>query len=137
MRKRKIFILVLSFILVGSCLSGCKNSSEKMEYKLTVTGETQESGVISYLGYEMNVYKNLAGNPCGDCADQPVSVYVGTEAKDVVDAIVQAVERADDIWKVKEQTDSEIILIEKEAGTADKPESPSAPEGLDITGEEL
>ena len=135
MKMEKIFLvttLVIILILSVSC-----DTDKKEEYKIIVSGEVKESGVIAYLGYEMNVYKDLASNPCGTCADQPISVYVGVSAEDIVDAIGKAIIRADDIWTVEEQSGNEITLIEKEAGTADKTEKPTAPKGLTIEGEVL
>ena len=56
--------------------------------------------MISYLGYEMNVYEDEASNPCGDCAYQPVSFYVGADGTEVAEKLSEAITRADDVWEV-------------------------------------
>lgn len=135
--SKMLFIIILVSMIFG-VLSGCsalKKPTEKATYTLKLSGKVNESGVINYAGYEMNVYKNLASNPCGTCADQPVSVYAGTSAEDVAKAIGKATTRADDIWKVKEIKGGTIVFEEKTIGQSKVPGKPSAPAGLSISGE--
>ena len=82
----------------------------------------------------MNVYQDQASNPCGDCPDQPVSIYVGTGTAETVEAMAEAVRRADDIWEVTETTDSSLTLKEKTPGSVTEEPELSAPEGLTLTG---
>lgn len=138
---KKVFLVSVVLLLL---LTGCQQSgkeakasdfSEKATYTLTLSGALEEAGYISYAGYEMNVYEDQASNPCGDCELQPVSVLKGADAKEVAQAIVNAVEKQDTTWDVKESTDTTVTLIEKKAGDTTEPEAPEAPAGLTITGE--
>lgn len=130
--NRWTFVLIMA--MIATLFAGC-GSNEPAVYTIHLSGAVEEAGVISYAGYEMNVYKDYASNSCGDCAEQPVSVYAGADAAEVADAISRAITRADDIWTVVEQTDDTVVLEEKVAGTAGKFDAPSAPAGLTITGE--
>lgn len=139
--KKSSFIVMMIVLMMTftSCsikdLSIGKKSTQKAEYIITLSGKVKESGVISYAGYEMNVYKNPASNPCGDCKYQPISVYVGADANQIAKAIGSAVKRANDKWIVKEVKGGKVTLEEKTKGQTDKPETPSAPSGITITGE--
>ncbi len=139
MRKKLIYGLfagLLLFFMVGCATEGKSTAqlTQKATYKITLAGKASEPGVLSYAGYEMNVYKDQASNPCGDCPDQPVSFFVGTSAKEVVGKLAEATKKADDLWDVQETTDSSITLVEKEIGTTKTPEKPSAPAGLAVEG---
>lgn len=123
-------IIVLFFSLL---FMGC-GSSQKSLYTLEVSGVLKAAGVIDYVGLEMNVYKDVSSNPCGACADQPVSVYVGATAEEVAATMAEAITRADDIWVVLEQEGGILKLEEKKAGEAPAPQDPQGPEGLTISG---
>lgn len=138
MRKLVLSSVVLLFLLTG-CQGGEQESasdvSQKATYTLALSGALEESGYISYAGYEMNVYADQASNPCGECQLQPISVLKGADAKMVTEAIVQSIEKEDYLWDVQESTENTVILVEKEAGETKEPEAPEAPAGLTITGE--
>ncbi len=138
---KKIIVLLIAIMACASLLMACDSETEttassdtKAEYILELSGTLEESGVLSYAGYDMNVYEDQASNPCGDCEYQPVSVLKGYTAEQVTEAIIEAIERADDLWEVESSTDTSVTLIEKEAGTCEEPDDPEAPEGLTITG---
>ena len=138
--KKRFRILIFCFIVMLSAVTvflfaGCQPSSA--EYTITVKGSAAEAGVIQYAGLEMNVYQDQASNPCGDCPDQPVSIYVGTDAAETAKAMAEAVSRADDIWEVESCSDGVLILKEKEeeSGTINREPELSAPEGLELTGD--
>lgn len=133
-----ICLLIICLILINFTTLlpiSTKKLTQKGVYTLLISGEVKQAGVIDYAGYEMNVYKDFSTNPCGDCTKQPVSVYAGTNAKDVILSIAKAVKRADDIWEVQSVTSNKIVLIEKKIGSTKKPDNPSAPSGLSISGE--
>ncbi|ATW25592.1 hypothetical protein [Candidatus Formimonas warabiya] len=135
MRKKMISFLY-GLLLLGSCflLVACQGQpTEKATYQLDLSG-TVQAGVIDYLGLEMNVYRDAQSNPCGDCPDQPVSVYAGAGAEEVAGALAEAVKRADDIWVVKSLKGTTLLLEEKNIGTAKEPAPPEAPPGLTIRG---
>ena len=125
-------------LLLGICVlaSACQEQPRvaKATYVLVLQGQVKESGVIQYLDKEMNVYQDFRSNPCGDCQEQPVSVYVGATAPEVTAALAKAIQRADDIWVVKEVQDARLVLEEKNPGEGVKPAEPSAPAGLRIQG---
>lgn len=136
MRKKMIsFLYVLLFLGICFLLAACQGQpKEKAAYQLDLSGTVQQAGVINYLGLEMNVYRDVQSNPCGDCPDQPVSVYAGTGAEEVAGALAEAVKRADDIWAVKSLKGTTLLLEEKNIGTAKEPAPPEAPPGLTIQG---
>ena len=113
--QTKKFYGILAAVLLILCLAGC--GSRQVQYQITVSGTAEESGVISYLGYEMNVYEDEAGNPCGDCAYQPVSFYRGADAAEVAQKLSEAITRADDVWEVVSCEDGVLTVQEKEPGT--------------------
>ncbi|MGC4017839.1 MAG: hypothetical protein QM793_00400 [Muricomes sp.] len=80
-----------ALLIAGSvfALSGCGNSA--VEYQITVEGTLEEAGVVSCLGYDINVYADQASNPCGGCTKQPVHLFVGDSAQDVVEAIQESI----------------------------------------------
>jgi iron complex transport system substrate-binding protein len=84
----------------------------------------------------MNVYLDAATNPCGDCEDQPVSVYVGADALTVAAALKQAIEVdfPNGDWAADDLDGQTLILIPAEGITPEEPEPPTAPEGLTIKG---
>lgn len=129
--------LLVALIIFFSLLQvGCgKKLTEKATYIIAVKGTVEEAGVIEFAGYEMNVYKDLAANSCGTCDDQPVSIYVGAEEQDVLEAIEKLIERTDDIWIIKGKDSNSIVLEEKTIGEAEKPKNISAPKGLTLKGE--
>ena len=81
---------VLLCVLLLACSCG-QEKNEKAVYTITAEGSAEESGVITFAGMDMNVYRDPASNPCGDCPDQPVSIYVGTGAEDTIAAMAEAV----------------------------------------------
>lgn len=128
--------LTAILLLPASCLlAGCRPSAA--EYTITVSGRAEESGVIEYAGLEMNVYQDQASNPCGDCPDQPVSIYVGASASDTAEAMAEAIRRADDVWKVESCSHGVLVLKEKksEAGSTEREPALSSPEGLKLSGD--
>ena len=70
----------------------------------------------------MNVYEDEAGNPCGDCAYQPVSFYRGADAAEVAQKLSEAITRADDVWEVVSCEDG--VLTVQEKGTRDSAGDP-------------
>jgi hypothetical protein len=134
-RKIKAAAVIAAALVLAAVLCGCGKSAA--EYTITVKGSAQESGVIEYAGLEMNVYQDQASNPCGDCPDQPVSIYVGTSADDTAKSMSEAVTRADDVWEVESCRGGVLKLKEKEdsAGTNEKEPELSAPKGLTLTGD--
>ncbi len=136
--RRRMHVLAAAVILLCVLLLACSCGQEKNEkavYTITAEGSAEESGVITFAGMDMNVYRDPASNPCGDCPDQPVSIYVGTGAEDTIAAMAEAVERADDIWEVTENSGTKLVLQEKTAGSVTKEPELSAPAGLTLTGE--
>ena len=134
-KLRKTAVIITVLLTIVFVFSGCGTSAA--EYTITVEGSAEESGVIDYAGMEMNVYQDQASNPCGDCPDQPVSIYVGTSAEGTADAMAEAIERADDVWEVVSCKDGVLKLKEKEdsAGTTTEEPELSGPAGLKLTGE--
>lgn len=127
--------LLLLILLLSILTAACRPSAAL--YTITVKGSPETSGVIEYAGLEMNVYQDPASNPCGDCPDQPVSIYAGTDAEETAKAMAEAVRRADDIWEVESCGKGVLVLKEKEseAGTISEEPALSAPEGLELTGD--
>lgn len=138
-RGLAVLLSVMLIMAVAGCSDSApattENKTQTAEYTLSLSGQVEKAGVISYAGLEMNVYADQASNPCGDCADQPVSVLAGATAQEVVQAIAKAIDRADDIWVVKEARGETIVLVEKVPGRTTEPAAPSAPAGLKIKGE--
>ncbi|HIT89185.1 MAG TPA: ABC transporter substrate-binding protein [Candidatus Merdenecus merdavium] len=130
--RRVLTLLILSSSLYF--LSSC-GEKEPIEYKIQVEGQLEEGGVLEYLDYSMSVYEDLASNSCGTCADQPVCLYVGEGETVIVNRLSEAIERADDLWMVKEMGDDFLILKEKEVGTVKEIGNLEAPEGVTLTGE--
>ena len=131
----KKFAPILLLLLMSILTAGFQPSAAR--YTITVEGSAEKTGVIEYAGLEMNVYQDQASNPCGDCPDQPVSIYAGTDAADTAKAMAEAVRRADDIWEVESCREGVLVLKEKksEAGSISEEPSLSAPEGLELTGD--
>ena len=104
----------------------------RLLYELTITGTAESAGLVSFLDYAINVYKDEASNSCGDCEDQPPHLYVGATAEEAVEQIIEAVERADNIWEVESVDGTTVTLIEKEAGTVSEDEigAVEVPEGM-------
>ena len=130
--KKKLYFVIIAaviFILLTAC------SSKEVTVTITVSGTAEESGVLSFLGYSMNVYQDIASNPCGDCADQPVHLYVGASAEEAAQAIADQIERADDLWVVSEIQGNKVVLTERTAGTITEIESCQAPSGLSLSME--
>lgn len=132
--KNKYIALALIFICCLSFFTACGKHTVKAEYEIEISGTVEESGIIDYAGLAMNVYKDLASNPCGTCPNQPVSVYVGASAEEIVKAMSQAVTKADDIWIVKECNGNILLLQEKEIDTAEEPEILEGPNGITLKG---
>lgn len=136
LRYIKLSALAAAAVGMLVIMTGC-GGVKTAQYTVTAEGAAAESGVIEYAGLEMNVYKDKASNPCGDCPDQPVSIYAGTSAEDTISAMAEAVERADDVWHVSSVDGNVLILTEKTPGTIKEGEEEpelSAPEGLKLTG---
>ncbi len=133
MKKIRWIVLAAfaAFLCVG--LVGCEGGNGALEYEITVTGDADSSGTITFLDYSINVYTDVASNPCGDCEDQPVHLYVGADADETAEAIAQVIEEADDLWEVESVENGVVRLKEKSAGTVEEIPVLSAPEGLDIT----
>lgn len=135
-RMQRIVTILMLLCLLLFCFCGCgQEKNEKAIYTIRAQGSAAESGVVSFAGLEMNVYKDKASNPCGDCPDQPVSIYVGTSAEDTISAMAEAVTRADDLWEVVEASEASLTLQEKEPGSVTEEPELSAPEGLTLTGD--
>lgn len=135
MKKKKMNVLLCSLIAClfsCFCLAGC--GTKTLEYQITVSGEITDAGVIHFLNYSINVYADEASNTCGDCAYQPVHLYVGADASEVIQAMADTVERADDLWEVASVDDGKIILKEKEAGSITEINGLSGPNGLTLSG---
>ena len=126
---------VVALLCLTILLGACGAPKTPAVYQLELSGQVEKSGVIDYAGLSMNVYQDAASNPCGDCADQPVSVYVGATAEQVSQAMAEAIERADDIWQVTEVDGGILLLQEKTPGQAEQPDAPAAPAGLEISGQ--
>ncbi len=134
-RRRISFFLSLCFmacVLLLLCSCGAKN--DRAVYEIHAEGTVEESGVLSFAGQDMSVYEDEASNPCGDCPDQPVSIYVGTGAADALAAMEEALIRADDLWEVVQVTETDLILQEKVPGSVTEEPELSAPKGLTLTG---
>lgn len=135
--KGKTLLFFYCLLVLGSCsfLAACLGQpTEKATYQLDLSGAVRQAGVIDYLDLEMNVYRDVQSNPCGDCPDQPVSVYAGAAAEEVAAALAEAVGRADDIWTVRSLQGATLLLEEKNMGEAREPAPPEAPDGLTIQG---
>ena len=133
--KQKKIRWSMAVVLLCCCLpllAACGEHTVKATYEIEVSGTVAESGVIDYAGLVMNVYQDLASNPCGACPDQPVSVYVGADAAEIAVAMAEAITRADDIWMVKEQDGGRLLLEEKEIDTATAPEILAGPAGITL-----
>lgn len=131
---KKVWInlsLLLMFAAALFCLAGC--GTKTLEYTIEVRGSAEASGTLHVLDYDINVYKDVASNPCGTCEDQPVHLYVGATAEETAQAIADAIERADDLWAVKSCEGGVVVLCEKTAGSVEEISALTAPEGLQIT----
>ncbi len=137
MKKHKVcFVLtVVLLALLIVCFGGCGQTDDRAVYRITVEGSPAESGVIEFVELVMNVYQDEASNPCGDCEEQPVSVYVGADAVNVAGAMANAVEEADDMWEVTDVSGGVLELREKVSGSVEEEPTLSGPAGLTLTGE--
>ena len=131
--KWKRLLLCLFCFLAAAGTAGC--GQKALEYRITAEGSVLQDGVISFLDYTINVYKDQASNSCGDCAQQPVHLYVGASAEDAAEAMEKVVERADDLWEVVSRKESTVILREKTAGSVEQVPVLTAPEGLILSAE--
>lgn len=120
-------------LLLFLCACG-QSGTERAVYRITVEGSPEKPGVIEFAELSMNVYRDVASNPCGDCEEQPVSVYVGTEAGGVAGAMANAVEEADDLWEVTDVSGNVLLLTEKIPGSVPQEPLLRAPEGLALRG---
>lgn len=131
---RKLMTVTL-LILIALSFSACKSKlKEKAIYTIHVEGSPSESGVIEFCDLSMNVYKDLASNACGTCEDQPASIYIGSTTNETLDALEKAINKADDIWNVKEKTKNELVLEEKIIGESEEPSQLDSPLGLKLKG---
>ena len=131
----KRFITVLAagiMLLICLGLAGC--GKQQLEYEIKVSGSASEPGVIEFLDFNINVYKDLASNSCGTCADQPVHLYVGADAKETAQAIEDAVTRADDLWEVVSNDGETVLLREKTPGSVESIKEITGPAGLTMSG---
>ncbi len=133
--RKRCLLLAIMLLCCVPIITACGEHTVKATYEIEVDGTAAESGVIDYAGLAMNVYQDLASNPCGTCPDQPVSVYVGVTAEEITKAMAEAVTRADDIWIVKEQSGDRIVLEEKEIDTAEEPEILAGSGGITLQGD--
>ena len=125
-------ILSIASIL-AAVLSGCGTGGKL--YTIQAEGALAAPGVMSYLGYTMNVYADQASNPCGGCARQPVSLFVGDDAEAVVAAIARALEA--DFWGggwAVESAEGATLRVKAASGIAREPSPPTAPDGLIVKG---
>ncbi|MFT3952543.1 MAG: ABC transporter substrate-binding protein [Oscillospiraceae bacterium] len=127
-----IFTAAVVFLTACICLTSCKPKT--LLYKITAAGTLTADGTVNFAGYSFNVYKDLASNPCGDCADQPPHLYIGGTAQDVIVNIKAVIEKADDLWSVRESGADYLILAEKQAGSVVSLGTLSAPDGITLTG---
>lgn len=97
-------------------LSACSGQSSPLVCSIQISGRVNQPGVLSIAGASVNVYQDLASNPCGTCAYQPVHLYVGDGPEEAVLALKDQVERTDDLWKVIEAKGDTLVIEEKEAG---------------------
>ncbi len=132
MKKYGKYLLILLAVFFSIGLSGC--GEKTLKYEIKVSGSAAAPGVIEFLDYSINVYKDLASNSCGTCEKQPVHLYVGDSAEDTAQAIADAVERADDLWKVESCEGTTVVLTEKTPGSVEEIKGITGPEGLTISG---
>lgn len=111
-------------------MTGCQKKAIVCEVK--VSGTVEKPGVLSVLGIDINAYQNQACNPCGECTMQPTHLFVGDGPEKVVIAIRDAVERADDLWSVKEYTKDKIVLEEITPGSIEEIEEAVLLEGITL-----
>ncbi|MDR1028020.1 MAG: ABC transporter substrate-binding protein [Clostridiales Family XIII bacterium] len=132
--RRFAVCLAVAVLFAVLALASCGRGDAVYELKLD--GKLNEPGVIRYLDFTMNVYADVATNPCGDCEDQPVSVYVGDDALTVAAALKQALETdfADGDWLVTDLNGTSLFVERAPDTGTDEPEAPSAPVGLLISG---
>jgi iron complex transport system substrate-binding protein len=124
-----LMLFLLAMIIISAC------QKQALIYTMTVDGEITQAGAIRFLDYTITVYKDEASNSCGDCKDQPVHLYVGASEKEVAEAIVEVVTRADDLWEVSSVKDGQVILKEKDPGSVEEIPTVSIPSGLTISVE--
>lgn len=126
----KLFALsVLALAALSLC--GCGGGAS---YTLTFSGTAEGTGVIYFLDYSINVYQDLASNPCGTCADQPVHLYTGASAAEAAEAVAQVIQRADDLWDVKSCSGGVVVLEERNKGSVSDIGELTSVEGLAIEG---
>jgi iron complex transport system substrate-binding protein len=126
-------IIIITIIIIISGFSACAKSEV---YHVEISGALAEPGVLTYLGHTMNVYQDQASNPCGDCAKQPVSVFVGDDAAAVAAAITDALENdfGGTEWVVEKVEGGRLTLKRAAGKTGAAPDAPAAPAGLAIKG---
>jgi iron complex transport system substrate-binding protein len=129
-----VAVILSTSLSFGGC--GAGGAEKAGVYYIDISGTLQEPGVITYLGHTMNVYKDQASNPCGDCAQQPVSVLVGDDAAVVAEALAKAL--TEDFggtdWVV-EEVGAQGLSVRRAAGASvADPAPPVAPGGLSIAG---
>ena len=122
-------IIILSFVILA-VLSITACEKKPIVYQIEVEGTVKEPGMVSFLGMDINVYKDQASNPCGECTIQPAHIFVGDTKDEVVAAMVSTAERINDLWKVKEVNGNSIIFEEYDAGSVSTVDKPIGPEGI-------
>ena len=70
MKKYAKYLILLLAVLLCMGLSGCKGKT--LTYEIEVSGSPAAPGVIEFLDYSINVYKDQASNSyragyCGRC----------------------------------------------------------------------
>lgn len=134
-RKKEKYFWLIGLLFTVFLFAGC--GKEKAEYEMKISGSVEAPGVLTFLGLDVNAYQDQASNPCGECTMQPTHLFVGDQPEKIVIAIRDAVERADDVWAVKEYDEDSIILIEKTEGSVSECEAPVAPKGVKIQAKVL
>ncbi|MBP3384253.1 MAG: hypothetical protein J6M22_02200 [Firmicutes bacterium] len=121
-----------SAILTAALLAGC--AQKPLEYTITVTGDSVESGMIEFLDYNIMVYAQKREADCSNCQYAAVSLYAGCGAEDVTEAMKNVVEEANDLWEVVSYEGGTIVLREKEPGTVKEIGELCGPKGITMTG---
>lgn len=127
--KRCLLSCLSLFLTLGLCACGNQSAT----YTISLEGSADAAGVISLLGYSINVYQDEASNPCGDCEDQPVHLYVGASAEEAAQAVSDLIVRADDLWDVQSISGGSVVLQEREAGSVTDLGTLSTVSGLSMT----
>lgn len=129
----KLLLPAAAAALLLGLFCGC-GSAKTTEYRIEASGTAEGSGVVCFLDYTINVYADQAGDPCGECPDQPVHLFAGATAEETAQAISDTVTRADDQWDVESVSGSTVVLKAREGQDISDAGSLSAPAGLSLKG---